>query len=284
MLSSVPGFSSTVWTWAGNDPFRNSTRCLPGLRGIARSGGLTPCLVPSTKTSAQGRATIFSVASRGGGADSRASTLAGPTRGAATGGATETTVLTSPSELRCLHVVVGARHEDLAGFGEAHDALRDVDPVADDVGLAVDVLDEPHRSEVDADANLQLRAAGDVLAGNGIAEAHSSEQGVFGVSEKAHGRAVPGVEDDAVVGGDAGDRLGQNGVEACLQRYLLGDRALRVLDAVEKEHAADECSIGMLRHFCPPHSACRATPHVCGPCSLGVPFYRGSARQAPESC
>src|SRR5437879_12004636 len=66
MLCSVPGFNSTVWTWAGNDPFLNSTRCLPGLRGIDRRGGLTPCLVPSTKTSAQGRATILSVASCGG--------------------------------------------------------------------------------------------------------------------------------------------------------------------------------------------------------------------------
>src|SRR6266850_4706891 len=65
MLSSAPGFSSTVWTWAGNDVLRNSTRCLPGLRKMARSGGVTPCRVPSTKTSAHGRATILSVASRG---------------------------------------------------------------------------------------------------------------------------------------------------------------------------------------------------------------------------
>src|SRR5712672_2127386 len=64
MLSSAPGFSSTVWTWAGNDVLRNSIRCLPGLRKIARSGGVTPCRIPSTKTSAQGRATILSVASR----------------------------------------------------------------------------------------------------------------------------------------------------------------------------------------------------------------------------
>src|SRR5216117_1943711 len=103
MLSSVPGFSSTVWTWAGNDPFRNSTRCLPGLRGIDRRGGLTPCLVPSTKTSAQGRATILSVASRGGGgtaaassaslglgADTGSLSLAGSALGA--GGATDTTI------------------------------------------------------------------------------------------------------------------------------------------------------------------------------------------------
>src|SRR5437879_13412246 len=66
MLSSAPGLTSTVSMCAGNDPFLNSTRCLPGLRGTDRRGGLTPCLVPSTKTSAQGRATILSVASRGG--------------------------------------------------------------------------------------------------------------------------------------------------------------------------------------------------------------------------
>src|SRR5258708_7854477 len=65
MLISPPRFRSNVWAWGGNDEFLTSTRCLPGRSGIERSGGLTPCRVPSTKTSAQGKATILSVASRG---------------------------------------------------------------------------------------------------------------------------------------------------------------------------------------------------------------------------
>src|SRR5712691_6458469 len=166
MLISASGFSSTVWTWVGNDPFLNSTRCLPGLRGIDRNGGLTPCLAPSTKTSAQGKATMLSIASREaagtvaansgscglggatsfalsaasisfalaactgapllgtaaaslallgafgsfarGGADSGASTLSGPTLGAGAGGATgatDATVLASPSESRWLRAM-----------------------------------------------------------------------------------------------------------------------------------------------------------------------------------
>src|SRR5882762_6758702 len=168
------------------------------------------------------------------------------------------------------HVVIGARDEDLPRLGEAHDALRDVDSIADDVGLAVDVLDEPHRPQIDPDANLQAWRAGDVLIGNGIAQAHAREQGIFGIPEKAHGRPVPGVEDDAVVGGDARDRLAQDGIEPFLQRDLLGDRAQRVVDDVEKEHAADECSIGMLRHLCPPQSACAASARARPASSLGL--------------
>src|SRR5712691_1387988 len=168
------------------------------------------------------------------------------------------------------HVVIGARDEDLPRLGEAHDALRDVDSVADDVGLAVDVLDEPHRPQIDPDANLQAWGTGDVLIGNGVAQAHAREQGIFGIPEKAHGRPVPGVEDDAVVGGDARDRLAQNSVEPFLQRDLLGDRAQRVVDDVEKEHAADECSIGMLRHLSPPQSACPASARVRPASYLGL--------------
>jgi hypothetical protein len=48
MLISAPDLTSTVSKWDGNDEFLNSTRCLPGLIGIERSGGLTPCLAPST--------------------------------------------------------------------------------------------------------------------------------------------------------------------------------------------------------------------------------------------
>src|SRR5258708_8837345 len=64
MLISAPDLTSTVSMWDGNDEFLNSTRCLPGLIGIERSGGLTPCLVPSSETPAPGRATIWITAWR----------------------------------------------------------------------------------------------------------------------------------------------------------------------------------------------------------------------------
>src|SRR5438309_2300628 len=52
---------------------------------------------------------------------------------------------------------VRSRNQNLPGFGEAHDALRDVDAIADDVRLAVDVLDEAHRTQIDAHARTELK-------------------------------------------------------------------------------------------------------------------------------
>ena len=140
------------------------------------------------------------------------------------------------------HLVEGARHQDLAGLGEAHHALRDVDAVADDVGLAVDVLDQPDRAEVDADAHLQLRP-GRLRPLQRLAQREAHEQRVLRVAEEGERRAVAGVEDDAVVGRDVRQRLGQQRVQPLLVEDLLGDRLLRVLDDVEKHDAADEGAV-----------------------------------------
>src|SRR6266850_3239770 len=118
MLSSVPGLSSTVSLWAGNDPFLNSTRCLPGLRGIDRNGGLTPCLVPSTKTSVQGRATILSVASRIG-----AGTVAASSGSFDLGGGATSFALSAASLSFALAVCNGSR---ALGAALASLALRSV--------------------------------------------------------------------------------------------------------------------------------------------------------------
>src|SRR5207302_9754563 len=45
-------------------------------------------------------------------------------------------------------LVERTRHEQLPGTREAHDALRNVDAVADDVHLIVQVFYQPHRAEV----------------------------------------------------------------------------------------------------------------------------------------
>src|SRR2546428_956676 len=58
MLISAPDLTLTVSKWDGNDEFLNSIRCLPGLIGIERSGGLPPCPAPPASTPAQGRGTV----------------------------------------------------------------------------------------------------------------------------------------------------------------------------------------------------------------------------------
>src|SRR5690606_8949533 len=74
------------------------------------------------------------------------------------------------------------------------------------------------------------------------------EEGVFRVSEEADGRAVPGVEDDAVVDGDVLDGLRQVVREARLEADLLGDRLLGVPDQVDEDDTADESSVCRILH------------------------------------
>ena len=84
-------------------------------------------------------------------------------------------------------LVVGARDQDLVGLGEAHDPLGDVDPVAEHVGLAVDVLHDPERAEVDADPEGKLGADGhgaraQVAAANGRPGVRESKEPPVAVS------------------------------------------------------------------------------------------------------
>src|SRR5262249_48222456 len=60
--------------------------------------------------------------------------------------------------------------------------------------------------------------------------------------------AVAGVEDDAVVDRDPGNRLRQRGVELLLELELLRHRAPGVLDDVKEQDAADEGPVGVVRH------------------------------------
>ena len=91
------------------------------------------------------------------------------------------------------HLVERARNEQLVGHREAHDALRDVDAVADHVDLAVDVTHQAHRAQVDAESHRQGACR--------VAKRHRREQRVFRVAEKGrpprrrrcrgpHGRAA----------------------------------------------------------------------------------------------
>ena len=101
-----------------------------------------------------------------------------------------------------------ARHEQLSGPGEAHDALRDVDAVADDVELAVQVLHQPHRAEVDTQAHGERAGA--------VAHRHRGKERVFRVPHEGHRGAVAGIEDDAVARGHLLERLREHAVEFLL--------------------------------------------------------------------
>jgi hypothetical protein len=110
------------------------------------------------------------------------------------------------------HVVVRARDHDLAGTREAHDALRDVDAVADDVRVPVDVLHELHRAQVDPHAHRVVarcldHGGGHPFADHRLAQRQRHEERVFRIAEEADRRAITRVEDDAVVDGDVLDRL-----------------------------------------------------------------------------
>ena len=75
--------------------------------------------------------------------------------------------------------------------------MGDVDTVANDVGAGVQVADQAHRPEVDADPRRHLRWLVDVRRER-IAQAHRDEEGVFGVAEEVDGDTVTGIENNPV--------------------------------------------------------------------------------------
>ena len=129
-------------------------------------------------------------------------------------------------------VVEGARDEQLPRLRERHDALRDVDAVADHVLLAVDVAADVHRAEVDAHAHRQLAGV--------IEHRERGEERALGVAEERDRRAVAGVDDHALARIDIGERRGEEVVEALLHLDLVGDAEARVAGDVEEQHAGDQ--------------------------------------------
>src|SRR5262249_43129622 len=72
---------------------------------------------------------------------------------------------------------VRARNQHLPAAGEAHNALGDVDAVADDIGLSVDVRHQAHWTEVDADAHFNAGVGSFSRQGERLREADGNEQG-----------------------------------------------------------------------------------------------------------
>jgi hypothetical protein len=135
---------------------------------------------------------------------------------------------------------VAVRDQQLPGLGEAHDALRDVDAVADDVGLVVEIAHQAHRPEVDAETHRHAARA--------FAHRHPDDHRVLRIAEEHHRRAVAGIDDHAVAPLEQIERLGERAVEARLGLVLLGDRPLGVADEIEEQHAADERAAGFICH------------------------------------
>ncbi len=119
------------------------------------------------------------------------------------------------------------RDDDLALIGKPHDPLRDVDAVANDVRVAVDVADQLDRPEVDPDAQRQ-RFFARFPAGTGVgtlhhvAKVHGDEQGVFRVAQKTERGTVAGIQDQPLVRGNVRKGGRKQRGKAILEHDLLG--------------------------------------------------------------
>jgi hypothetical protein len=109
--------------------------------------------------------------------------------------------------------------------------------------LTVEVTNQAHRAEVDADA---CRGLADRLSGQRsrrLMAANSASSG----SPRSDGYAVAGVENDAIVRHDAAYRLRDQCIETVLS-WICSKPASGVFRDVEEKHAADERAIGALGH------------------------------------
>src|SRR5207248_3693937 len=123
-------------------------------------------------------------------------------------------------------LIEGARHQKLALLREGHHTLRDVDAVADDIVLAVDVLRQIYRPEVDSHAHRQLA---DV-----VEDGDGGEQRPLRIVEERDGGAVAGIDEHALARLYVGELACEDFVEALLQLYLLADAELRIAGDIEK--------------------------------------------------
>ena len=141
------------------------------------------------------------------------------------------------------HLVVRARNQHLRWLREAHHALGNVDAVADDVRLAVDVAHQSHRPQVDAGARTAGRRHRTPLRSR-CTRLIATNSASSGSPRKLIATPSPVSRMMRSSGGDVGDRLRDVGVEALLDLELLGDRFLRVLDDIDEQHRAHESAVG----------------------------------------
>ena len=147
-------------------------------------------------------------------------------------------------------VEIGARHRNLIEIGKTHDALRNVDAVAEDIGLAVDIARQFDRAEIDALAQLQFALTG-FEAGrflpDQIAHFHADKQRVFRVAQKTQRRAITGIEDEALIGGNIPGRFAQKRVKTVFEFGLLGNRNLGKADDVDKGNTANKSAFALIK-------------------------------------
>lgn len=141
-------------------------------------------------------------------------------------------------------IVVGTRHENLSGFGEAHDALADIDAVTDDVFAVVDIVDHLDRAQVDSESYPQGRAGYIVRSGDdGIPQIHGRKQGIFRVTQKTNGRSVSSIQNDPLVGGHILDGFADEAVELIFESNLDFHGLCGIIGDVAVNDAADECPV-----------------------------------------
>src|ERR1700675_1278574 len=97
------------------------------------------------------------------------------------------------------HFIEGSRNQDLVSSGKAHDALPDVDSVAECVQLAVQVGYQLHGPEIHADAGGEFRLLLTLFVSKGVPKPECRKHGWFRRTEEADRCPIAGIENYAII-------------------------------------------------------------------------------------
>ena len=112
---------------------------------------------------------------------------------------------------------------------KTHDALRNINAVADNIGLAVDISNQFYRSQINTDAEAELIRNGSFIGINQralqkITHMHADKQRVFGVAQKADCGTITGIQNNSLVNGHVLQCFRKDCGEAIFHRDLFGNR------------------------------------------------------------
>ena len=144
------------------------------------------------------------------------------------------------------YLKVRLRNQDLVLARKAHHPLSGVHSVADRVGGAIDVSDQLHRAEIDADADLKWRMLVPLIQKQRVPQLERREHGHLRSTEKAGGGTVAGVENDALVLWHVLDRIGQVTVKPVLPLDLQFHRLRGVIDDIQEQHTAQPRAVHLV--------------------------------------
>ena len=139
--------------------------------------------------------------------------------------------------------------------------MRDVDAVTDDVWVTVNIAQQFNRPQINTNANRKCALRTDVdifLRGvfrqakicisalQKITHVHAYKERVFRISQKTHRSTIPGIEDDALIGRNIFERIGEERSESVLEHELLRDRCFRIGNDIDKYNTADKSAISLI--------------------------------------